>query len=576
MPSRRISQFDRADFVLILHFFRGFFESDLLSVRDQFRTVFAGVGALLASFGLILPVLFNHKYRALDALPTARLYHEAALSDKLMFICLSMGLVAAVTLLNWQSLFPDRRDFLILIPLPLTRFQLFRAKFVALFGFVTLLIISTNVLPSFSLTAVMIGRWQQPSNSPLQITSLFVACSLAAYFAFFTLLAAQALLLNLLPPAWFGAFSLALQSVLLIVACAALPLVFWISALHAFIAAEPRVLYWLPPAWFLGIEEALLGTADATMRRLAGTAGWSLCLIAILSLLFYGLTYARGTRGLLKSAVNKSSFARECLSRLLNSAVRIPEQAAIISFAVKSLFRSRVHKLLLAVIVGACLAVTLDGFVSLLIEQSLHNRVIRHYDLLSAAFSAPLIVAYFLLNGLLFVFSVPVELRANWIFRLSEVQGQYAAISATEKILAALIIVPLSAITVLSLGGWIGLADAFQQCLFVLLMTLVLLEALLWNWNRIPFTCPYLPGKRNIVQSVVLFGVAFSLFAYAATALELRLSKSALAMTILFAVLAAVWLFMHVQGRRSWKVNVWVRFDNAPDGEVQTLDLRGE
>jgi hypothetical protein len=569
--------FDRADFVLLLHFFRGFFESDLLSIRDQLATIFASVAALLASFGLIVPVLFNHKYRVLNALPTPALYHEAALADKLMFICLCMDLAAIATLLNWQSLFPDLTDFLVLIPLPLERLQLFRAKLVALLLFVTLLIVSVNVLPSFSLTAIMSGRWQQPSNSILQITSLFVACCLAGYFVFFSLLAIQAILLNVLPSVWFATCSLVMQGVLLVFTCAALPLTLWIPGLHSWIAAEPPTLHWLPPAWFLGLEESMLGISDSAMRQLANQAWWSLCLAVTLSVLLYVLTYARDTDQLLKSPVTKQSrFAGRCLSRILNMAIRVPEERAIVSFAVKSLFRSRVHKLLVAGIVGAALALVLDGFVSLLIDQALHHRVIRPYAVRSALSSAPLIVAYFLSSGMLFVFSIPIELQANWIFRLSEVQGRYWPISAAEKILLAVIVVPVSAITLLSLSIRMGFVEAFMQAVFVLLMCLVLMEGLLWNWSRIPFTCPYLPGRRNIIQSALLFGVALSVFAYVATSIELRLSNSLLAMAILFAALTTIFLFMQVQRRRSWTGGLWVRFDEQLEPEVQTLDLRGE
>jgi hypothetical protein len=579
---RREIRFNRADSILIVHFFRGFFESDLLSVRDQLSAVFATVAALLASFGLILPVLFNHKYRALDALPSPALYHEAALADKLMFICISMDLTAIATLLNWQSLFPDLRDFLILTPLPIERCQLFRAKLLALLLFATLLILSVNVLPSFSMTAIMSSRWQQPPANTLakglvHITSLFAACCLAAYFVFFTLLAVQALLLNVLPSAWFASCSFAMQGMLVVLACASLPLTLWIPSLHSFVAKQPAALHWLPPAWFLASGEVMLGAASAVMRQLASEAAWSLGIAVLSALLLYLLTYARNTDQLLKTpAIRQMTFLGTCLSRLLHALTTTPEEAAICSFTMKSLLRSRVHKLLSAGIAGACLALVLDGFTSLVIDQALHHRAISHYSLLSAVCSGPLIVAFFLLVGLLWIFSIPIELKANWIFRLSEAPGRYWPISAAEKILLAVVVLPVFALTAICLTAWTGFVHAFLQAVFVLLMCLVLLEALLWNWNRIPFTCPYLPGKRNIIQSALVFSVALSVFAYLATTLELRLAQSSLPMAILFAALAAVALFMHVQRRKSWIGGLAMQFDNAPEPEVRTLDLAGE
>ena len=576
MISSSARRFTRADPVLFVHFFRGFFESDLLSIRDQLVPVFASIAALLASFGLILPVLFNHKYRVLNALPTPALYREAALADKLMFICISMDLTAIATLLNWQSLFPDLKDFLILTPLPIDRRQLFRSKFLALLLFVTLLILSLNILPSFSMTAIMSGRWQESETSFLKslltIFSFFAACSLAAYFVFFTLLAVQGLLLNLLPSAWFASCSFAVQGILLIVACAALPLTLWISGLHAFIGKEPAALAWLPPAWFLGLGEVFLRRADPVFEALADRAVWGLSLAVVSASLLYLAAYARRT-----DQLSKTPGARQITNwRILDLTARAPEEAAILSFTCKSLFRSRVHKLLAAAIVGACLALVLDGFASLLINGALHRRVIAHSALLSVACSTPLIAAFFLLTGLLFIFSIPIDLRANWIFRLSEAPGRHWPMLATEKILLTLVVLPVSALTVICLAAWTGFEETLLQAAFVFLMCLVLAEMLLWNWNRIPFTCPYLPGKRNIIQSALVFTVALSLFAYTATSLELRLRHSRVAVAVLLATLLIVVLFMHVQRRKSWTGGLAIRFDEAPEPEVRTLDLAGE
>lgn len=569
-------RFERADVVLLLHFFREFFESDLLSVRDRLKNVFAGVAAVLASFGLMLPVLLNHKYRVLNALPTAAHYNEAAFADKLMFVCISMAITAAGTLLNWQSLFPDFKDFVILGPLPLRRLQLFRSKALALLLFTTLLIVSVNVLPAFSVTAIMSGRWQQPNNAVLQIVSFFAGCALGGYLAFFSLLTLQGLMLGLLPPRWFASWSAAVQTVLLTAIGAALPLALWIPGLHSVVAADRPFLRWLPPMWFVGLSQSLLKPGDAVMRDFAVSALCALGAAGSAAVLLYVWAYARGMDQLSRIATTKQpGFARRFLSRILSIAADAPQELAIMSFTAKTICRSRSHKLFVAAAAGGSLALVLDGFVALFMNRTLYHHAIRHAALLSAALTAPLVIAFFLLTGLLFVFSIPIEVRANWIFRLADMHGRDWPVAATEKVLL-IVAACISVATGLCLSTWIGAAQAAQAAVFVLLMCVALSEALLWNWNRLPFTCPYLAGKRNLIQSGLIFAMGLSGFAYLAVTIAMLASDSAAATLALYAALAAVVAFLRFQRRRVSACTLFLRFDDMPEPDVQILDIRGE
>ncbi|HUQ92080.1 MAG TPA: hypothetical protein VM120_10405, partial [Bryobacteraceae bacterium] len=84
----------------------------------------------------------------LSALPDGRLYHIHAMSDGLTYTIFPMLLVGFVTALLWQQLFPENRDYLILIPLPLSRLQMFAAKFSALTVFIGLFVTACNLFPS--------------------------------------------------------------------------------------------------------------------------------------------------------------------------------------------------------------------------------------------------------------------------------------------------------------------------------------------------------------------------------------------------------------------------------------------
>jgi hypothetical protein len=75
--------------------------------------------------------------------------------------------------------------------------DVFVAKFTALMGFAGLFIVAVTLLPSLMLPAVMAG--QHSPNSSRHVPAIFVASSGAAAFVFFSLVAAQGVLLNVLP-----------------------------------------------------------------------------------------------------------------------------------------------------------------------------------------------------------------------------------------------------------------------------------------------------------------------------------------------------------------------------------------
>ncbi len=575
MARASLFRVDSADLILLSHFFNELFESDLLSIRDRLLPVLTSILSLLAAFGLLLPILFNHKYHVLNALPTSVLYQEAGLADKLMFVCFSMDLVALGTLLSWQSLFPSTRDFLILGPLPLQRFQIFRAKLGALLLFVGILIVGVNFLPSLSLPMVMAGKWQLPTGSFLHIVSLFLACCSAGLFAFFGLLTTQAILLNLLPARLFARCSLTLQAGLLIIVLAALPLLLWIPDLHAFMLQRPVIAWWLPPAWFLAWEEQMLGRGDRFTALLAARAEWALGGSIIAGFALYALTYGRSIAQVLESRKKTGERVWALhLSKLLHLIARSPGEAALLSFLMKTLARSRIHKLLLAAIGGACFSLVVDSFVSLFVREKILHHKFRRWEWHHAALSAPLVVSFFLVCGLTYIFLLPVEPRGNWIFRIAELPD-LAVTTATEKALLLVGVGPVIAGTWIGMVGWLGLLLGSIHTCFVLLMTLVLVEAVLWNWNRIPFTCPYLPGKQNLIQSSLIFGLALSSFAYFATSFEALILSSPKIFLLLLALLVVVG-FMRIHRRRSWSGGILLKFDDLPEPEVYTLGLQPE
>src|SRR4030095_1207364 len=65
--------------------------------------------------------------------------------DRYVFVCYSMVVMGFVMTFKWDSLFPDRRDYLILTPLPISLREFFAAKALALGGFLLLFVVAINL-----------------------------------------------------------------------------------------------------------------------------------------------------------------------------------------------------------------------------------------------------------------------------------------------------------------------------------------------------------------------------------------------------------------------------------------------
>src|SRR5688500_19495190 len=90
--------------------------------------------------------------------------------------------------------------------------------------------------------------------------------------------------------------------------------------------------------------------------------------------------------------------------------------------------------------------------------------------------------------------SVPLDLRSNWIFRMTEdVDGRAEVVAANVRVVLALgVAVPLALIG--PLQGWALGASALGVILLEALIGWLLVEWLMADWRRISFTGSYIAG----------------------------------------------------------------------------------
>src|SRR5947207_6661217 len=126
---------------LVDHFFGRFFDKDSISTDADEHANVIQIVAMLALPGAIIS-LFMIPDHMLVRSELTRLWLRAG--DRYVFVCYSMVVMGFVMTFKWDSLFPDRRDYLVLTPLPISLREFFAAKVVALCSFLALFIVAIN------------------------------------------------------------------------------------------------------------------------------------------------------------------------------------------------------------------------------------------------------------------------------------------------------------------------------------------------------------------------------------------------------------------------------------------------
>jgi hypothetical protein len=552
------------DFELLRHFVLRFFDSERTTTPDQWKTAAIGAFSLLLPWYPFLYQPLLHKYAHFSALAAPGPYRQAVRADELWLLTLTMSAIGLLTAVKWQSLFPGLRDYQVLGALPLRARQIFQAKFLALLIVSTIAVVVINAVPGLTFPLVSGGRWQINPSLADHFTVQAIVFAAACYFFFFGLLALQGVLLNVLPPRSFGRVTGHLQGVLVAAMLILLVLSFSIDSRFLAAALRPELAAWLPPVWFLGMYQHLLGDQDAAMAALAQRAEAGLAIVVALALLCYLAGYRRHRKLLVEAAAGSSSVDRKWTGALLEWLVPNPRQQAILVFMTKTLARSSEHRMILMGYFGAGLAILITGILGMQETVSEPNRT-------AACFVyAHVILLTVMLIGLRHLFTIPVELRANWTFQIAERQGRLDWMRAVDRFTLFWCAVPMLAIPLpleVKLLGWRAAAEAALFAAFGLLCY----EWVFTNWQKLPFTCSHLPGKIP-AWILALWGIgilsAFPLIG----GLLLFALRQPVAYVVILGVLVAIWLGLY-SARRQGFGELRLMYDDVPDPAIHGLNL---
>lgn len=547
---------------LVRHFLRRFFESDLVAEPGQMKAVLIAIVPVIFQWFFLLIAPLRRKYAALAGLATSGPYREAVIADELWLITLMMSVIGLLTAMRWHFLFPDQRDYRALAALPVRPWQIFAAKLIALVAVATALLVAVNFLPSLGFPALSAGRWAAEPRLGARILAHAAASLAACGFIFFASIALQGVLMNLLPPRVFGHVSGYVQGALVAAMVGLGVLSFSIGPPVAAAVLQPGWARLLPPVWFVGFEQSLSGVTDTAMRALADRAITALGAAFALAMLTYLVSYRRHRVLLLEGPGGRHK--REHLPDLFAALLaRDPRQQAILAFMIQTLARSNPHRTIAMGYGGLGFALLLTGLVGM-------DRVVPADMVMMANFVYyHVLTLVFLLLAIRQLFSLPVELDANWVFRAAEGEGRVEWLAALDRFVlfwgaVVMFAVPLT-FEVRLLGLW-----TIPEVALCAVLSLLAYEWLFSSWRKLPFTCSHLPGKTPAGMVMAFFGLLGALAGVHATLLAVLHSAPAWCATVFLA--ATAWIRLRRSRRDRW-AELPLEYQDLPEPEVRALEL---
>ena len=171
------------------------------------------------------------------------------------------------------------------------------------------------------------------------------------------------------------------------------------------------------------------------------------------------------------------------------------------------------------------------------------------------------------------MFAVPTEIRANWVFRMTEIDDRAAYLTGARAALWTLGVAPVALVTTpIYLALW-GPGLAFAHTVFWVLMAGVLTELLLCRFHKVPFACSYVPGKANVKLLWPLYALALTAYASWTARLELWLLGRPLWWIVACTTLIAGLVTVIGRRRRALASASPLQYEEAVDPAVQVLGV---
>jgi hypothetical protein len=497
-------------------FFAQFFTSESATSDAHVRQTMIWALTFLLPPGLFMMVTVFPDYENIVRFHPAQI-DEARMRLALVFVTYAMVTAGFVAVFVWDGLTFERRDAMVLGPLPLRGSTVIGAKLSAL----ALLMLGASfainlmtALPFASVTANHLGLASFVHDG----TAHLIATIGGAAFVFCTLVVTRALVMLLGSPRLAARLGSLLQFLFVAaILCFMLLAPAMLQAKRAaFLASAGTSVN--PSAWFLGLFEYLHGSPEPVFATLARRALLALALAmsgsVALSIVGVRLQMQRALVPVSSAGALGRALVSRALARLLTG--RDPIAQATADFVLLTIARNRAQQGPIAVTAAIGLAIVIARLAAEANELGWMMR--PTIDVLAV----PLVLAFWMTIGLRAACFVPSELPAAWAFRVNAPERGRSYWSATRAAMIAFVLPPMLLVTAL-LGPLLGARIAAWHALFVMAMIALLVQILLLTIAYVPFTRAYEPGHARLRTRWPLYLIGVYAFAYWPLGPEMRL-----------------------------------------------------
>ncbi len=505
------------------------------------------IGKTMTSFELTLLIArHNNMPRLIET------YHAQV---AVLFVAYSMITTGLLTVFIWDALVFDKRDAMVLGPLPLRGRTIISAKLAALATLLVGTALAVNVTSGLPFAFVTGG----PEGHILRHLAGHWAGTIGgAVFIFSVLVIVRGLLVLLVSAQAAATAGSFLQFIFL-------------SGVLCFMMVPTAIGNVIPPiSWFAGLFELIRGSRAPDIPGLAQQAiiVLPLSVAGAIAVTFGGYWRQMRTALAPSARVAASARIRRRLAALLTGRDRIARATS--DFVLTTLARSRVQQAPIAI--AAALGVAI-------VSVALATREGEFAELRTprtVVLWIPIVLGYWIVVGLRASFVLPTELKASWAFR---VHSRLPSVSYWVGVRAAMFsfaIGPallINALVVFPLVGWrIAAIHALVVCVAVAI-TAQFVSLLV---ESVPFTRAYPPGHAKLKTRWQFYLLGMWAIAYLPVSMEMPVLNDPWGMAALIAKGVVVLGVLEIAGRhraRKWTLPPESELDDADPEALTFLNL---
>jgi len=528
----------------------------------QMRRAIIGVVAFLITPGLYIMMSQLGSFEVLRLVAKARdmpqLVETRLAQMAVIFVAYSMITTGLITVFIWDTLVFDKRDAMVLGPLPVSGRTVVFAKLAALATFLVGTALAVNLTSGLPFGLVTGG------NEGLIIRHTlghFAGTIGGAVFMFSMLVVVRGLLVLFVSQQFAATAGSILQFVFLsAVLCFMMVPTAMGKTTPAFL--DKSAGEWMPMAWFFGLFEVIRGSREPGLDILAQRAltALPLSVAGAMGITFAG--YWKQMRAALapSARVAASARLRRGLARLITGSNRTARGTA--DFILTTLARSRPQQVPIAI--SASMAVAIISVAA----SSRPGGLEALYAPRTVVLWIPMVIGYWIIIGLRSSFAMPTELPSAWVFRVHSRQrsaSYWLGMRAAMISFALLPALAANALVVLPLVGW---RVAAWHTLFVCIAVTFAAQAASIAIDSVPFTRAYPPGHTKLKTRWPLYFGGMYAVAYWPVRWELGALHDPSALVRLAAAGVVAIVALDLIGRRAaldWKVQFEAEFGDDPE-----------